>query len=517
MSKKIYMRPTSVIYANFKNLRYEPWTAIAEFVDNSTQSFFDHKKELKKINNFKKLFVEIIYKQTEDNKDILIIKDNAYGMEFVDFERAIRIDKPPLKTKGRNEFGMGLKTAACWFGTYWTIVSTQLGSEYLYSASVNVKQIAENQEDYIDYDIDYAKSNEHFTIITITNLNKKIFGGRTTWKIKSLLSSIYREDIRSGEVSIIYNGTELSFDEVEIFKEIQSDGTLKEWKLDVDFVIEHESKKLPVKGFIAIRQKGSVQDAGFALLRRNRVIIGGIEQNYRPKELFGDGNSYTFQRIFGELHMDNWDVTQAKDNFDWHNGGLEEKFIEKLHEIMKELKNKAEKIRVRQTIESKDIIMQAINELENVGVIENTQITFSKEEIFLSHENNKEQELSSVDEEIDDTSVIIKGSKYSKISTNRKGTHYNLFLDFDNHSKQWVIIKNDNGDYYITLNMKHPFFKPLINDSKFIKIMTKFVLSMAIAEIESILVSTDGKIEPSYIRMTMNDLLEESLKIKEDE
>jgi hypothetical protein len=34
---------------------------------------------------------------------------------------------------------------------------------------------------------------------------------------------------------------------------------------------------------------------------------------------------------------------------------------------------------------------------------------------------------------------------------------------------------------------------------------------MAIAEIESIMMSTDGKIEPSDIRMKMNNLLEESL------
>ena len=46
MGKKINIRPTSSVYATYKRLSYQPWTAIAEFVDNSTQSFYDHKSEL---------------------------------------------------------------------------------------------------------------------------------------------------------------------------------------------------------------------------------------------------------------------------------------------------------------------------------------------------------------------------------------------------------------------------------------------------------------------------------------
>lgn len=49
MSKKINIRPTTGVYATYKNIRYEPWTAIAEFVDNATQSYFDHTDKLEKI------------------------------------------------------------------------------------------------------------------------------------------------------------------------------------------------------------------------------------------------------------------------------------------------------------------------------------------------------------------------------------------------------------------------------------------------------------------------------------
>ena len=516
MSQKINIRPTTGVYATYRNLRYEPWTAIAEFVDNSTQSYFDHEKELKALSNFKKLWIAITYEKRPDGKDELVIRDNAYGMEFADFERAIKIDKPPLNTDGRNEFGMGLKTAACWFGTNWTVQSTQLGSEYRYIATVDVKHLSETNEEEINYEIFEAEPNQHGTTITIKNLNKKIIGARTTAKVKTLLESIYREDLRSGEISISYNGNELAFEDAEVYKETLPDGTQKEWKKQVDFIIEHEGKQLPVKGFIAIRQKASLQDAGLALLRRRRVIVGGLEQNYRPKELFGDSNSFTYQRVFGELHMDKWPVTQAKDNFDWHSEGLEEKFIEKLKEEMKELRGKAEKIRVRQKANSADIVKQAVKELKFAGLIENPKITFSQEQTALGHSEPEGTNVVSEDE-CCDASVIIEGPKSSFISLDRNGIHYNFTLNFDDYTTQWVLIKRDKDMYYITLNMKHPFFKPLINDSKFIAVMTKFVLSMAIAEIESIKMSTDGKIEPSDIRMKMNNLLEESLKIKECE
>jgi len=513
MEKKINIRPTTGVYATYKNLRYEPWTAIAEFVDNSTQSFFDHQKELTALKNFDKLVVEITYEQMPDGNDILTIKDNAYGMEIEDFERAIKIDKPPLNTKGRNEFGMGLKTAACWFGNFWSIVSTQLGSDIKYSASVNVEKISKTQEDYVDYDIEESDLGEHFTILTITNLNKKITGGKTIGKVKSLLASIYREDLRRGDISIIYNGTELSFEEVEIYKETLPDGTVKEWKTDIDITIEHENQVLPVKGFVAIRQKGSVSDAGLSLLRRKRVIVGGVDQNYRPKEIFGNSNDFPYQRVFGELHMDEWKVTQAKDNFDWHNGGLEEKFIETLLPLIQDLIKKSEKIRVRQKANSTDVISKAVEELADAGIIENPKITFIEEEL---EEEPGEQDNLVVDID-EDTSVIIEGPRTSDVSLERNGIHYNFLVNFKDYSTQWVLIKKENSSYRITLNMKHPFFKPLIDDSKFIAVMTKFVFSMAIAEIESTIMSQDSRIDPSDIRMKMNTLLEESLKLKGDE
>jgi len=84
------------------------------------------------------------------------------------------------------------------------------------------------------------------------------------------------------------------------------------WKLPVDFPVE---EGLSVKGFVAIRQKASTSEAGLALFRRGRVILGSADEAYRPSEIFGNPNSFRYQRIFGELHLEGFQVSHTKDGF----------------------------------------------------------------------------------------------------------------------------------------------------------------------------------------------------------
>ncbi len=141
MSRKLNIRPTSSVYATYKRLSYQPWTAIAEFVDNSTQSFYDHKAELLDIKYNKGLRIEINYVDSPAEGDRLEIIDDAYGMEWDDFQRAVILDKPPINRDGRNEFGMGLKTAACWFGSIWSVESTRYNSRNMYYTEINIDDL----------------------------------------------------------------------------------------------------------------------------------------------------------------------------------------------------------------------------------------------------------------------------------------------------------------------------------------------------------------------------------------
>lgn len=474
MGKKINIRPTSSVYATYKRLSYQPWTAIAEFVDNSTQSFYDHKDELMALKYAKGLQITINYITSEPGGDRIEIYDNAYGMEWYDFQRAIILDRPPVNTDGRNEFGMGLKTAACWFGSVWSVESTQLGSKTKYYTEIDIDQLGKYKTEEIDVKEELSNPKEHFTKIVIRKLNKKISGPRTISKVKDLLSSIYREDIRSGFIKIYYNGTLLQFKEAPVYTE-EINGVIKEWKKNVDFTITHEDNELSVKGFIAIRIPGSVKDAGFTLLRRGRVIVGGSEGNYRPNELFGDSNSYAWQRLYGELHMDNWPVTQAKDNFDWHNSGLEESFIEKLEPLTREFRRKAENIRVRERINTNDLVQSAVTGLSESGLLENVDIeivdrnsTRSDYEGDLGYHAPNEDEPTETNpteiEEIVDTNdegVIIDGGNQVNYRFKYKGIDYLFHIIFDvtDPTLHWLLVEeNGKSEFTLSINMKHAFF-----------------------------------------------------------
>lgn len=528
MAKKLNIRPTSGVYATYKRLSYQPWTAIAEFVDNSTQSFYDHKDELMAQKYAKGLRITIDYIEDQTNGDRIEICDDAYGMEWSDFQRAVVLDRPPQNTNGRNEFGMGLKTAACWFGSIWSVESTQLGSKNKYFAEINIDDLGKYKTEEIDVQEETVALKEHYTKIVIKKLNKRIVGPRTVGKVKELLSSIYREDIRSGLVKIFYNGTLLQFKEAPVFVETVN-GKETTWKKPIAFTVQHEGNSLAVTGFIAIRIPGSVKDAGFTLIRRGRVIVGGSEKNYRPAELFGDANSYAWQRLYGELHMDSWPVTQAKDSFDWHNSGLEEAFIDGLLKFTQDYRRKAENIRVREKINTKDLVKIATQDLTGSGIVENVQIEIVEREkdpvanqpdvSATSKDVEKEQpQVSQQEEQVEvisenDDGVVIEGGDQVNYKFTYKRMEYlfHIIFDMSDPTMDWLLVEengDDGNEYTLSINMRHAFFKPLIEKREFLPLMMRMSIALVLAELESMNVSPDGRIEPCAIRLKMNEILE---------
>ena len=344
VSKRINIRPTTSVYATYKNIRYDPWTAIAEFVDNSTQSYYDNIKALEGTKYWNGLTVDIEYKHDKVNGDRLIITDNAYGMDFQDFQRAIILDSPPKK-RSRSEFGMGLKTAACWFGKCWTVESVALGSGIKYKTTIDVEALSRYRNEEVMVEEIPCSKKEHGTKITIWNLNRKL-SGTQIGKTKDQLRGIYRTDIRSGRIQILYNGVALVYETPKILTETLPDGSEKVWRKDIDITFDFNGEAKRVYGFIAILDEGSTSGAGFTLIRYGRVIVGGYENGYRPEEIFEKSNSFVYQRLFGELNLDDWKVTQTKDAFDLY-GGLEDLLIEKLLDECQEYRKKAKEYRKR--------------------------------------------------------------------------------------------------------------------------------------------------------------------------
>ena len=519
--KKLNIRPDTGVYGTYKRISYEAWTALAEFVDNSTQSFYDHKKELFETKYYKGLEIEIIYREDPTCGDEIKIIDNAYGMDYNDFQRAIILDRPPKNTKGRNEFGMGLKAAACWFGNFWSVESTTLGSHFKYKAEIDIDNLVKYKTETIDVDEEQVSPKDHYTVITIQKLNKKIKGKRIEKKIHELLSSIYRADLRTGDIKIFYNGEQLEFEEVEPYQ----DENGKTWKKDIEFTIPHRGEELHVKGFIAIRIPGSTRNAGFTLLRRGRVIVGGPDKNYRPYEVFGPSNLYTYQRMYGELEMDDWPVTQAKDAFDWSNEDLEAKFIDKLVELSKDYHEYAEKLRTREKVKLDDVVEQLSRDLTSNSKIEKAEVSIKKSQEDLNSETKAENPTEENEQSLleDDSQILnesaglgvdIVDNSPLQIKMSYTGKDYDFTFVFDdkNPRSEWLKIEVEDSSvnkYTITLNTRHSFFYPYIQKKDFLVLLAKFATALVIAEINAYSIATDGMVTPPSIRNEMGRILED--------
>lgn len=504
--KKVNIRPTTSVYATYKNINYQIWTAIAEFVDNSTQSYLSNKRSLQATKYWNGLRVEVNYLQDSEGNYYLEIRDNAYGMNFVDFQRAIILDsKPSFAT--RSEFGMGLKTAACWFGLKWSVESTQLGNSVKYKAEVDVEQLSKYKNEEIEVlELD-CNPKEHGTIIRIYKMNRTI-KGRQVAKTKAMLAGMYREDIRSGDIQISYNDEILEFHEPEVYIEELKDKTKIIWKKNICFEIEFNNCVFHVNGFVAIRKKASTTESGFTLIRRGRVIIGGYENNYRPKEIFGNSNSFVYQRLFGELNMDDWPVVQTKDNFDWNNG-LEDEFINRLIEMTTEYVYKARTIRVRKKTNVEETINQTIKSFESKGIISNIEVSdYCEENNSVLDIDNDFQEL--CDENNDEVFLENNIAKSITFKTINDQYKFNMIIEINNEDEEWLKIRyNESNEYNIIWNISHPFFKKYMNDPNFVLSMQKFIFAFAISEVESKKHGINNMIDPSNIRKSMNSILKQ--------
>ena len=336
--RSIDIRPDSGVYGTFRRISYRPWSAIAEFIDNSTQNYFEHKHDISKSIGVK-LSLEIEIAHNAKAKTLVIV-DNANGMNWEELERAIQLNRPPADTSGRSEFGMGLKMAACWFGSQWRVVTKRLGESIEYEAVIDVHRLEVDKPDAIVVSQRMAlEPSEHYTRVEIENLYRT-FRGRTVPSIRENIASMYRKDIESGDVAIRWNGEPFEWDKGPVFEEEVPGGNIIRWEKDIQFGVDGYD----VTGKIWIRIPGNSSLAGMHLFRRNRLVVGGPRQGYKPDRIFGAPNSFQSQRLVGELSLDSWPVTQTKDAFDWE-GDLESGFVDKLGEMVADYIEKARAIK----------------------------------------------------------------------------------------------------------------------------------------------------------------------------
>jgi len=331
------IRPGVNILAVLRHLEYKPWYALAEYVDNAVQSYVSVRERLE---HGARLRVAIEIDRLDKT---IVIRDNAGGIAEPEIARAFRPAEPPDNVSGLSQFGMGMKSASCWFAPVWEVRTSAIDEDVERRIRFDIDRIIEDRLEELEIDTVPIDPSEHFTIITLRDVYQ-VPQGRTLGKIRDHLTDIYRCFLRDGVLEFSVPGASptsssatLEYVEPEPLTasrystDNEPEGDPVEWRKSIAFEL---ADGRVVCGHAGLLARGDTRRAGLCLFRRNRAIVGTGDEKYRPTEIFGSGNTYESQRVWGELHMDDFDVSHTKDGFRW--GDAEDEFLESLRAALDE-------------------------------------------------------------------------------------------------------------------------------------------------------------------------------------
>ena len=505
--KTVDIQPDVRVLSVLRHLNYKPWYALGEFVDNSVESFVKNREPLERTHSARlKLRVYIDIDTASPAR--ISIRDNAAGIFESEYKRAFRPAAIPPDRSGLAEFGMGMKSAACWFAPQWSVRTSALDEPIERTVRFDIENIVNDDIKKLTIQETQEKPENHYTEIILENIFQPPVG-RTTAKIKEHLTDIYRTFIRNGLLELYFNGESLVYEEPKIlnapyFK--NKDGPVRIWRKDIEFDFGED---LSVKGFAALREKGSTTKAGFSLFRRGRVIQGSGDEGYRPLFIFGNPNSYCYQRLFGELHLNGFEVSHTKDGFRWDEN--EQPLLELLREELDSddmpLLKQAEGHRVRTpSTQLKKVAQQAIR---NTTQVMETRLP----EVLPSVAATAPVDTPS--EELPQT-FPLAGRQFD-IRFRNKEWSINVELTNDPAEGDWVAIsdsdraetRSEPRRLSIRVSMAHPFMVRFAQaDTEDVEGLLRVAAAIALAEF---LARDSGVRRAGTVRRNVNDLLREAL------
>lgn len=503
---RVSIRPGVGILSVLRHLNYKAWFAMAEFVDNSVQSYLQNRERLQELHGKEfRLKVEIEIERSDEVR--IKIRDNAGGIATADYARAFRPAELPTDRTGLAEFGMGMKSAACWFAPRWNVRTSALGEPTERTISLDIDSIVRDSIEELDVVERSADVNDHFTEITLISPYDKL-QTKTGSKIKDHLASIYRIFLREQMMQLWFNGEQLSYEIPKVlvapYYKTPTEAP-QEWYRDFSFDFGLGMK---ASGFAALREVASTSTAGFALFRRKRLIEGSLDEPYRPDFIFGTGNSYRKQRLIGEIHLEGFQVSHTKDGFKWEDH--EQPFLEFLYDELEKqglpLLSQAEGYRAR--VAQRELRAEA--EKANTRVAE----TLQKEVPPVLEQQAVARPFL---ERLPESAPPDRSASSRLIEVEHRGVKWLITIELamDPAIEDWITVTDKPAArgvpraITVRMSLAHPFMQQFCRpDSEEIEALARVAAAIGLAEITA----RDAGV-PQYgtIRRNLNQLLREAL------
>jgi hypothetical protein len=532
-SERVNIRPGVGLYALFPSLRYSSWIALGELVDNSIQSYLNHKRELFALHgpNYR-LRVDINF--TGGENPTIKIEDNAAGIYPEDIGRAFTPAMPPLDKSGINQYGIGMKSSACWYSKFFTIRTQALNDMVIRTVTFDIGKIVKNEIYDLELNTEKVVNPKlHGTRIIMRDLNQPLPIAGNAARVRNYLKSMYRDFLKTGELILNINNEQLKADTIEYLNAPYwptdagpNDGKAIDWvksfeiELNESFVETEENKTPPrIRGTIGILKEGRTKQAGLALVWRRKVVQGAgnmadsPDDLYRPAILFGSSNDFRKQRIIGELDVSELRVTSFKDAIVWASGQEEEALKKIQIELNKDpyplLKMAT---RYRATRNTKDALDQIQQTLEEVV----TTTTKSILDSVAGAIGSNLPDLTVTESEPPISTDASKSIQRTMILVPNFEKNIILELRDQQDDMQWLRVREDNSRkmWIMTVNRAHPFMQSFtIADPDALEPVLRLALAIGFAEIQGL---GAGYESAGYMRLTINEYLRNYLSSRSD-
>jgi HEPN domain-containing protein len=378
-----------------------------------------------------------------------------------------------------------MKSSAGWYSNYYQIETSALGESVTRKVTFDIQQIIENEIEELKVDESPKEPSVHGTTIRMKALHQSVPTGTALSKLRDYLSSIYREVLRTGDVEIHIADKKLEYTDPPILRapfrdakaksNNESDGPISEaiyWRKNFEFDLSesHEMDSAPdrpenaprISGWVGIAEEG--RSLGLALIWRKKVVSGagaaarGDDDSYRPRAVFGNPGTFTFQRLLGECDMSELEVTAYKDSINWR-PGQEEEFLRKLAGVFEakdphSFKAMATNYRSTETSEEIESKVQVAVEQAAQAATKALAQALKEETIEVSDLRDLFQAITS-EQKHEGRALLYRDSS----------EHRSYFLEVvtDSTVNELVRTIEENGNNIISINRSHPFMESFAN------------------------------------------------------